>query len=70
MYAPGHWTPLSDPKYGHFGYSIQRGPIVEALLPCPVTEFPGNVNVTTFLTSNGCRFLIHQGDWLVIELSP
>ncbi|MDA4128231.1 MAG: hypothetical protein OK422_02010 [Thaumarchaeota archaeon] len=69
MYAPGHWTPLNDSRYGHFGYSIQKGPVVVALLPCPVTEFPGNINVTTFLTSNGCKFEIQQEVWLVIELS-
>ncbi len=66
--APGHWSVLTDPTYTKFGYFVGAGPTVVPRDPCSVTEFPGGVNMTEYLTSHGCAYGIVQGTYLVIEV--
>jgi hypothetical protein len=66
--APGHWSVLIDPTYTKYGYFIGQGPTVASREPCSVTEFPGGVNMTEYLTSHGCALVIAQGTYLVIEV--
>jgi hypothetical protein len=66
--APGHWSVLIDPTYSKYGYFIGEGPTVVPREPCSVTEFPGGVNMTEYLTSHGCAYGVVQGTYLVIEV--
>ena len=66
--APGHWSVLTNPNYSQFGFYIGHGPTIFVSQPCSITEFPGNVNMTALLASNGCQFHIEQTVWLVIEV--
>ena len=68
MSAPGHWSVLTDSTYTQYGYYIGSGPTIVVSQPCSVTEFPGGVNVPSFLASHGCQFHIEQAVWLVIEV--
>ncbi|MGD0638525.1 MAG: hypothetical protein ABSA72_10855 [Nitrososphaerales archaeon] len=66
--APGHWSVLTNPDFTQFGFYIGYGPSIFVSQPCSITEFPGNVNMTALLASNGCQFHIEQAVWLVIEV--
>jgi hypothetical protein len=69
--APGHWSPLIDKNYSHFGFHVSTGPYEFVKFPCPVTEIPrAGINITQFFTAAGCSVSLVQTTWLVLILSP
>ena len=69
--APQHWSALTNPDVGKFGYYVGQGPYFEAAPSCPVSEVPGGVNITQYIESRGCTVTpVPDATWLVIVMTP
>jgi hypothetical protein len=68
--APGHYAGLVDPAYSHFGYFFGTGPSVDIGPGCSATEIPGpNINITQFVISHGCDYVIADEIWFILILA-
>ncbi len=71
MYAPGHWSVLTNPIYKQYGYYVGHSSYYEVSVPCPVYEIPEEgVNITQFFGQHGCATTVLSTTWLVLVLSP
>jgi hypothetical protein len=68
--APGHYTGLVDSAYSQFGYFFGTGPSVDIGPGCSATEIPGpNINITQFVISHGCDYVIADEIWFILILA-
>jgi len=68
--APGHYAGLMDPAYSQFGYFFGTGPSVDIGPGCSATEIPGpNINITQFVISHGCNYVIADEIWFILILA-
>lgn len=69
QYAIGHWTGLMDSLFTKYGYFFGTGPSVEVGPGCSATEVPGpNINITQYVISHGCSYVIADEIWFIIIL--
>lgn len=69
QYAPGHWAGLMNPTYTEYGYFFGTGPAVEVGPGCSATEIPGpNINITQYVISHGCSYVIADEIWFILIL--
>ncbi len=67
--APGHWAGLTNPLYTRYGFFFGTGPSVDIGPRCPATEIPGpNINITSFVISQGCTFVVADEIWFILIL--
>ncbi len=67
--APGHYSGLVDPAYTQYGYFFGSGPSVDIGPGCPATEIPGpNINITQYVISHGCTYVIADEIWFIVIL--
>ena len=68
--APGHYDGLVDPAYSQFGYFFGTGPSVDIGPGCSATEIPGpNINITQFVISHGCDYVVADEVWFILILA-
>jgi hypothetical protein len=67
--APGHWAGLMATGYTKYGYFFGTGPSVVIGPDCSAKEIPGpNINITQFVISHGCDYVIADQIWFIIIL--
>ncbi|HEV2227189.1 MAG TPA: hypothetical protein VGR56_10350 [Nitrososphaerales archaeon] len=67
--APGHWAGLMNPQYSKYGYFFGTGPSVVIGPDCSAKEIPGpDINITKFVISHGCDYVIADQIWFIIIL--
>ncbi len=67
--APGHWLGLMNPSFTHFGYFFGIGPSVVIGPGCTAKEIPGpNINITQYVISHGCDYVIADQVWFILIL--
>jgi len=68
-YAPGHWAGLMNSVFKEYGYFFGTGPAVEVGPGCSATEVPGpNMNITQYVISHGCSYVIADEIWFILIL--
>jgi hypothetical protein len=67
--APGHWAGLMATGYTKYGYFFGTGPSVVIGPDCSAKEIPGpNINITQFVISHGCDYVIADQIWFIMIL--
>jgi hypothetical protein len=67
--APGHWAGLMDSAFTKYGYFFGTGPSVVIGPGCSAKEIPGpDINITQFVISHGCDYVIADQVWLILIL--
>ena len=58
-----------DPAFTEYGYFFGTGPSVEVGPGCSATEVPGpNINITQYVISRGCSYVIADEIWFILIL--
>ncbi len=67
--TPGHWLGLMNPSFTQFGYFFGIGPSIVIGPGCTAKEIPGpNINITQYVISHGCDYVIADQVWFILML--